>query len=158
METDELPIGQSLIAVSIVEEPEFNINELAISQIDLFFPNTKITLLPIADTDEIEIVQQADTTCTIDTPLWCQDLITKKLMAVWICDNHQGYRDMVTFAFDSLHPSIAFVAEGSVLKVFRYEQIYKSRNNELAQALLNSQQAVADTFKATLYTQVRVNH
>lgn len=158
METTELSIGQSLTAISIIEDQEFGGNELCIDQIDLFFLDTKITLLPIADTDEIDILQQADTNTKIDTPLWGQDLINKKLMAVWICENHQGYRDQVILAFDSLLPSIAFVAEGSVLKVFRYQQIFKDRNNEAAQASINVMQPALDQLKTTLYTQVQGNH
>ncbi|QLE58117.1 DUF6334 family protein [Nostoc sp. TCL26-01] len=138
METEEFPIGESLIAVSIVEDQEFSGDELCIDQVELFFPDTKITLLPIADTDEIEILQQAETnTDAVDTPLWCQSLISKKLMMVWICDNNQGYQDQVIFAFDSLHPSITFISEGSVLKVFRSQQISKYRNNKSVQASKN---------------------
>lgn len=48
-------------------------------------------------------------------------------MTVWVCENDQGYRDQVIFAFEYLHPSIAFVAEGSVLKAFRYEQIKREK-------------------------------
>ena len=42
---------------------------------------------------------------------------------VWVCENQQGYQDQVIFAFEQLHPTIAFIAEGSVIKVFRYQQI-----------------------------------
>ncbi|WP_226889565.1 DUF6334 family protein [Nostoc sp. MG11] len=131
METDEFPIGQILTAVSIVEDKEFGGNELCIEQIKLFFQDTAITLQPFADTDEIEIVQQATTTHSpVNTPSWCRHFISKKLMAVWVCDNNQGYRDQVILAFESLHPSIAFVAEGSVIKAFHQEQIHKVKASD----------------------------
>ena len=51
------------------------------------------------------------------------DSKTLTLQAVWTCTNHQGYQDQIIFAFDSLRPSIAFIAECSSILVFRYEQI-----------------------------------
>lgn len=59
------------------------------------------------------------------TPIWCSSFIGKKLQTVWKCTNAQGYFDKIDFAFERLHPSISLIAEGSVLKVFRYEQINK---------------------------------
>lgn len=124
MATDEFPIGQPLTAVSILEDKEFSSNELCLDKIQLFFQDSTITLLPIADTDEIEIIQEnINTLSEENTPSWCQSLLGKKLMTVWICENDQGYRDQVIFAFEYMRPSIAFVAEGSVLKAFRHEPI-----------------------------------
>lgn len=51
-----------------------------------------------------------------------------KLMNVWVCENQQGYQDQVIFAFDSLHPCITFMTEGSVIKPFVYQQILKDKN------------------------------
>jgi hypothetical protein len=53
-------------------------------------------------------------------------------MAVWICENDQGYKDQVILAFESLHPNIAFVAEGSVIKAFLNQQILKDKKLEEA--------------------------
>ncbi|MBD2182506.1 hypothetical protein H6S82_28795 [Planktothrix sp. FACHB-1355] len=129
MATDEFPIGQILTAVSILEDKEFSSNELCLDKIQLFFQDTTVTLLPIADTDEIEIIQEtASTHSAENTPSWCQSLLGKKLTTVWICENDRGYRDLVIFAFEYLHPSIAFVAECSVLNVFRYEAIYRVKS------------------------------
>lgn len=131
MVTDEFPIGQTLTAVSIVEEEEFAGNELCLNQVQFFFQDITITLLPLADTDEIEIVQQdMANLLAANTPSWCQPFIGRKLMTIWVCNNDQGYQDQVIFAFDSLHPSISFIVEGSVIKIFIYEQIYKE--NKLA--------------------------
>lgn len=128
MATDEFPIGQTLTAISIVEDKEFSGKELCFDKIQLFFPDTTVTLLPIADTDEIEIIQETITTPdSVNTPSWCQFLLGKKLMTVWVCENDQGYRDQVIFAFEYLHPTIAFIAEGSVLKAFRQEPIYSGK-------------------------------
>jgi hypothetical protein len=131
MATDEFPIGQALTAVSIVEDKEFAGNQLCFDQVKLFFQNTTITLLPIADTDEIEIIQEStNTPSVVNTLYWCESFIGKKLMTIWVCENDHGYRDQVIFAFEYLRPSIAFVAEGSVIKAFRFEQIYKIKASE----------------------------
>lgn len=128
MATNEFAIGQNLKAVSIIEE-EFGGNELSLDQVKLFFEDQTVTLLPISDTDEIEIINEIssnspakETPCQYD---WCRNFVGKKLMTVWVCENDQGYRDQVIFAFGYLQPSIAFVAEGSAIKVFLYEKIAK---------------------------------
>ncbi|WP_217360052.1 DUF6334 family protein [Anabaena sp. UHCC 0253] len=54
-------------------------------------------------------------------------------MAVWICENDQGYKDQVILAFESLHPHIAFVAEGSVIKAFLSQQVLKDKKREEAE-------------------------
>jgi Family of unknown function (DUF6334) len=138
MVADELPIGQPLTAVSIIESKQFRGNEICLDQVKLFFQGITITLLPLTDTDEIEIFQENTTNHSVDTPFWCQSFVGKKLMTVWVCDNSQGYQDQVIFAFEYLHPSITFVAEGSVLKVFRDEQVYRVKASE---ALLHTRQA-----------------
>ncbi|MGI2906221.1 DUF6334 family protein [Tolypothrix sp. VBCCA 56010] len=131
MAIDEFPIGETLTAVSIIEDKEFASNQLCFDQVQLFLQNTTITLLPIADTDEIEIRQESTNTPSIvNTPYWCKSFVGKKLMTIWICENDQGYRDQVIFAFEYLRPSIAFVTEGSVIKAFRFEQIYKIKASE----------------------------
>ncbi len=48
-------------------------------------------------------------------------------MDVWVCSNSQGYQDQVIFAFEHLHPSLAFVAEGSTLKVFGFQQVVRAK-------------------------------
>ena len=127
MVKDEFPIGSILKEVSILEDQEFGGNELCCDRIDLIFHDTAVILQPLADTDEIEIVISSApsslSSTLINSPTWCSSLLGKKLQMVWVCENHQGYRDQIIFAFEQLHPSIAFICEGSVLKVFRYQQV-----------------------------------
>ena len=134
MGENELPIGSILKEVSILEDQEYGGDELCLDRIQLIFPDTAVILQPLADTDEIEISLSPATSfinqtlslpreALITSPTWCSSLLGKKLQMIWICENNQGYRDQVVFAFEQLHPSIAFIAEGSVLKVFRYHQI-----------------------------------
>ena len=127
MVENELPIGSILKEVSILEDQEFGGDELCLDRIDLIFQDTAVILQPLADTDEIEIVissvPSSLSSTLINSPTWCSSLLGKKLQTVWVCENHQGYRDQIIFAFEQLHPSIAFICEGSVLKVFRYQQI-----------------------------------
>lgn len=128
MVNNEFPIGQTLSAVSIVEDKEFSGDELCLEQVKLFFQDTTVTLLPLADSDEIEIIQEnISVSYPLDTPSWCKSFLGKKLMTIWVCENAQDYRDQVIFAFDYLRPTLAFVAEGSILKAFHYEQIYREK-------------------------------
>ena len=134
MVENELPIGSILKEVSIVEDQEFGGDELCLDRVQLIFQSGAVILQPLADTDELEIISSSLASLTnqapsspdstlITTPTWCSSLLGKKLQMVWVCENHQGYRDQIVFAFEQFHPSIAFIAEGSVLKVFRYQQI-----------------------------------
>lgn len=125
---DEFPIGYVLQGVTIVEYEEFGDKELHLDEIQLIFEksNTAITLRPLADTDEVELTQEAiSDTNLIITPEWCKDMVGQKLQTIWVCNNSQGYQDQVIFAFGYLHPSLSFVSEGSVLKVFRLRQVRK---------------------------------
>ncbi|MGK7904420.1 MAG: DUF6334 family protein [Hormoscilla sp.] len=123
---DEFPIGETLTEVSIVEYKEFGGDELCLDKVQLIFPDRTVILQPLADTDEIEIILKSTTlTSLTNHPTWCSSLLGKKLQTVWVCENDQGYQDQIIFAFDRLHPSIAFIAEGSVLKAFHCEQILK---------------------------------
>lgn len=124
MVINEYPIGQELTAVSITKDKEFKSDELCLDEIQFIFKDTVITLTPIIDTDEIQINQENNVNFSaIDTPVWCKDFLGKKLMTLWVCENDQGYQDQVIFAFEHLRPSIAFVAEGSVIKAFRHEPV-----------------------------------
>ena len=134
MVENEFPIGSILKEVSILEDQEFGGDELCLDRIQLIFPDAAVILHPLVDTDEIKIsISSASSamnqtlsspgSARINSPTWCSSVLGKKLQMVWVCENHQGYRDQVIFAFEQLHPSIAFIAEGSVLKVFRYQQI-----------------------------------
>lgn len=131
---NKLPIGSILKEVSIVEDKEFNSDELCLDRIQLIFQAGVVILQPLVDTDEIEIISSSipsssDSTL-INSPNWCSSLLGKKLQMAWVCENHQGYQDQIIFAFEQLHPTIAFIAEGSVLKVFRYQQITHKQESD----------------------------
>lgn len=128
MEVDKFPVAFTLAGISVVEDEDFVSDELCLESVQLFFRDTDtvITLRPVADTDEIEMSQQLKKTSgAIYTPEWCRDLVGQKLQTIWICTNSQGYQDQIVFAFEFLHPSIGFISEGSVLKVFRHRQIMR---------------------------------
>jgi hypothetical protein len=143
MKVDEFPIGSALAAVSVVDDQEFGGDELCLDQIDFFFGDQQVTLKPDPDTDEVQLfcirkvlelsnttalagAQHSEASTSGKASHWYSALVGKTLEAVWVCENNQGYQDQVIFAFDSLHPTLAFVAEGSVLKVFRYEQLCRT--------------------------------
>ncbi len=124
MVINEFPIGQELKAVSIIEDKEFQSDELCFDKVQFLFKDTAVTLTPIIDTDEIDISQESNVNfSTVDTPSWCKQFLGKKLMTLWVCENNQGYQDQVIFAFENLRPSIAFIAEGSVIKAFQQEAV-----------------------------------
>ena len=50
-------------------------------------------------------------------------------MTVCVCDNNRGDRERVFFSFEFLNPSIAFVSECSVLKVFLGEPNYRVKTD-----------------------------
>ena len=130
MAEDDFPTGCILTEISVIEDKEFGGDELCLDQVQLIFQETKVILRSLADTDEIEIIHKNTTASSpTNTPTWCSQFLGKKLQTVWICENAQGYQDQIVFAFDRLHPSIAFVAEGSVLKVFRYEQVSRLKTS-----------------------------
>lgn len=129
MEIDEFPFGQTLIAVSILEYTEDGSPRLCLDKVQFVFQDTTVTLLPIADTDEVEILlETAAVPAIADSPFWCKSFIGKKLTAVWVCENDRGYQDQVIFAFEYLHPSITFVAECSSLLVFLCEPVYRVKS------------------------------
>lgn len=153
MAINEFPIGQHLIGVSTIEDEEFDGDELCLNEVKLYFEDTEkviiaVTLLPIIDTDEIEVTIEIirDKTQFHASSVGnhhLQSLLARgtKLMSVWVCENAQGYQDQVIFAFQNLHPSITFLAEGSVIKVFVHEQVHKKidKSAKLNEANNNAQ-------------------
>ncbi len=128
MVIDNFPIGQILTGIDVIEDTDFSGNEYYLEKVTLFFENQLIILSPIFDTDEIEILIEDyhNHGEKINIPFWGESFANKKLMTVWICDNDQGYQDQVIFALGYLKPSLAFISEGSAIKVFKYEQIYRA--------------------------------
>lgn len=129
---ENFPIGQILTGIDVIEDEDFGGNEYYLEKVTLFFENQIIILSPIYDTDEIEIIikDYQNHGEKINTPFWGQSFVNKKLMTVWVCDNDQGYQDQVIFALGYLKPSLAFVSEGSAIKVFKYEQICQAISNK----------------------------
>lgn len=124
MAINEFPIGEPLKSVSIVEYKEDGGDNLCLDKVQLFFEKTSVTLLPLADSDEIEIIQEhlAYFEPAV-TPSWCRNFLGKKLMTVWVCKNDQGYQDQVIFAFEYLRPSLSFIAECSSILVFQCQPL-----------------------------------
>ena len=74
MAITEFPVGQTLTAVSIVEYKKICGEEICRDLVKLFFQNTTVTLLPLIDSDEIEVIQEITTAPTpVDTPSWYND-------------------------------------------------------------------------------------
>jgi len=46
------------------------------------------------------------------------EFVGMAISEAWTCANSRGYKDMVCFGFDSLHPDLVILCEGSSLKVF----------------------------------------
>ncbi|HEY9645472.1 MAG TPA: DUF6334 family protein [Chroococcidiopsis sp.] len=122
----EFPIGEILTGVAVVEDDTFEDSDVCLDQVQLVFSNHVVTLNPIAETDEIAIAHTTPSLEAPSTPQWATDWVGKKLQTVWVCENAQGYHDQIIFAFDHLQPSIALIAEGSTLKLFRCAPIQKA--------------------------------
>ncbi len=126
---NEFPISYRLSGILALEYAESGGDELELDEVNLFFNevNQIITLKPLPDTDEVEIVHQTSLPIgLVNTPTWGKSFMGQTLQAVWVCQNQQGYQDMVIFAFDLLHPSLTFLAEGSVLKLLRHEVVKRA--------------------------------
>lgn len=130
-------IGFTLKNVTFVEDKELELDEITLDSISFHFEHKLINLKSLPETDEIRLdIKSLDTLHIVSSisnyvdnqsllPDWIQNLIGKKIQAIWLCENNQGYQDQVIFAFDYLTPSISFIAEDSVLKVFQYQPVYK---------------------------------
>ncbi|BAY77256.1 hypothetical protein NIES25_37160 [Nostoc linckia NIES-25] len=160
MAINEFPIGQRLIGVSTIRDVEYDGNELCLDEVNLYFEDTEqkitvVTLLPIADTDEIKVIIEEAIKKNNQVAAKSYNLLSTslalgvKLMSVWVCENVQGYQDQVIFAFKSLHPTITFLAEGSVIKVFMHEQVYK-KENEFAKAIMEGTEELVMQMKNAL--------
>ncbi|MBD2678054.1 MULTISPECIES: DUF6334 family protein [Nostoc] len=159
MAINEFPIGQRLIGVSTIRDVEYEGDELCLDEVNLYLEDTEhkitvVTLLPIADTDEIKVIIEEAIKENNQVSAKSYNLLPSlalgvKLMSVWVCENVQGYQDQVIFAFETLHPTITFLAEGSVIKVFMHEQVYK-KENEYTKAIIEATEELAMEMKNTL--------
>ena len=52
---DQIPLNQPLISIVEHQDTEFETDELCLDRLDLIFPNYQLTILPVTETDEIEI-------------------------------------------------------------------------------------------------------
>jgi hypothetical protein len=125
---NELPIASPLLAIVIQEDKTFTASELCLDRIEFIFATQTLTLMPIVDTDEIELT--ITETSNIDlcdrqecSPEFGRSMIGKPLQTLWQCENSQGYQDQIILAFGTLQPSLSILSEGSVLKVFQYQTI-----------------------------------
>ena len=125
MESMELPIGELLNGVSIIENTNHDSAEISLTQVKLYFQKKAIILQVVTETDEIDIVVEPldDSYRVNNTPKWCTEYINKMLQSVWICENNQKYQDQVIFAFEYITPSLSFVAEGSAMSVLKLEKV-----------------------------------
>ena len=130
------PIASPLEGILVRESEDFNNQEIELDQVFLIFHKKIITLTPNDETDEIDIkclngtLPEAEALvegCTdrrIHSP-WYSNFIGEKLQTVWVCENAQGYRDQIIFAFGTLHPNLIFLCEGSAISVFHSQPIYR---------------------------------
>ena len=126
MVENELPIGAPLLNILVEEDQTFTGKELCFERVRFVFTTQSITIEAISDTDEIKILQSSTTEgLESDPPEWARSLIGEKLQTLWTCENAQGYFDQVILAFGQLQPTLAFVAEGAVLKAFQSQPLYK---------------------------------
>jgi hypothetical protein len=115
--------------MSFLQDRELEFDKLTLDSISFYFDHYKIIELnPIGDTDEIEIklISLPDKNKDRNIPIeemppndnWFKTFINQKIQYIGLCTNNQGYQDQVIFAFGYCTPSVDFVSENSVLKVF----------------------------------------
>ncbi|MGG6270311.1 DUF6334 family protein [Leptolyngbya sp. AN03gr2] len=128
MVENDFPIGAPLLNISALEDQTMTSSELCLDQVKFIFETQTLTVKVVAETDEIELIQ-TETVPMLEMapPEWGRSLIGKKLQTFWQCENAQGYQDQIIFAFGTLQPSVTFLAEGSVLKVFQSRPLSKEQ-------------------------------
>jgi Family of unknown function (DUF6334) len=122
----DFPIGEKLKRIIGVEYNGFSGHDLTFEQIQLQFASTTIVLSVDVDTDELLISQSKPVPANFNSTKLFDDLVGKKLQTLWHCENSQGYFDQIIFAFDTLQPAFSILAEGAVLKLFRFEPLLKN--------------------------------
>ena len=127
----EIPLNQPLRKIQQIEDTDFDTDELCLDRLDLIFPTFQLVVLPVVETDEIEILLQSHQFTELDSisgqqpPPWAADLLNQTLQMIWVCENQQGYTDQLILAFDTLQPTLGILAEGSVLKPFLMRSLTK---------------------------------
>ena len=107
-------IGQKLERATFYQDPDFPAGEAC--KIVLDFASASLVILPLEDTDEIELklfeegVQPEPGGDEI-----LNELVGTKLAAYWYCENHQGYFDQVLFGFHLMRPNFGVLSEASAL-------------------------------------------
>lgn len=129
MVENDFPIGAPLLNIFAIEDQTMTSLELCLDQVEFIFETQTLTVRAVAETDEIELIQTVMAPAReIVPPEWGRSLIGKKLQTFWQCENAQGYQDQIIFAFGTLQPSVTFLAEGSVLKVFQSRSLSKAQS------------------------------
>lgn len=132
----EIPLNQPLGKIQQIEDTDFATDELCLDRLDLIFPTFQLVVLPVVETDEIEILLQSHQVTELDyrsgrqTPPWAADLLNQTLQMIWVCENQQGYTDQLILAFDTLQPTLGILAEGSVLKPFLMRSLPKQSTSQ----------------------------
>lgn len=113
-------------------------NEILADEIIFEFEKFRLRILPIQDTDEIELKISESVTENLVSYTELELLnkfVGKKLTYTWNCINSNGYFDAFMISFDLLHPNLIILSEGSVLKIFETNQlsIVKVSKNKIFQ-------------------------
>ena len=145
----EFPIGSCLQEIWAIADRELGGDEILLDEVRLIFPEAHVILQPLIDTDEIDIIikpcdreneifsgDRTSITGLYRSPGWSSFLVGQKLQTVWVCENQQGYRDRVSFAFKTLRPSIEFICEGSVMSILRYYPMKQEQVEIMSPTLL----------------------
>jgi len=113
-------ISEILESIYVWEDQVLKMKEPSYDKVILNFRNNSVVLEPLPDTDEISLTVKRRKDINFDGGLRIDNnCIGKKLCTIWECKNSQEYTDMIIFSFEYLRPSIGFLCEGSVLKLFR---------------------------------------
>ncbi|MEM7128875.1 MAG: DUF6334 family protein [Chloroflexota bacterium] len=122
--SNKFPVGLPLVEVMVSCNSKFGNLQASFDEVSLAFGDGSelITIQPLIDTDEIRVLDSPTTHESNDyiQPAWSLPFIGMKLQTVWICENSQGYNDLLVFAFRFLQPNIGFLAEGNVLKLIQF--------------------------------------
>lgn len=127
MKTIDDCLGEKLSEILIKPNKDFVSPDHIVlaDEINFLLEKTLIRILPVIDTDELVVAyfDWAEMQNLDDCQTYSTAFTSKKLSAIWHCQNTNGYADLFIVGFQHLQPSLLILSEGSVLKIFAAKQL-----------------------------------
>lgn len=124
-------LGKQIKAIKLVPDTVFEAydDEILADEVIIDLGEYLLSILPLPDTDElkVQIIERPAYRGNVRAEPILKQYINAKLSYTWEGVNTNGYQDVFMVAFDTLTPAIMILCEGSVLKLFEFQQVNKHR-------------------------------